>query len=77
MSLQIAFLYMWVNWFFVSSAGAAIIALTFSAYFCQMFWPTCTPPQEAKALVAAVAMTLLVGAQCLNPKIGLNDLKVR
>ncbi len=65
-----SFLFVWVYWVFMTSASSAIIALTFAAYFCQMFWTNCSPPQEAKAMVAASAMTLLTGLQCINPKFG-------
>ena len=63
-----AFLYNWVMMVFERNAARAIVALTFSKYFCAMFFPTCSAPEELKILIAAIALTTVVVIQCYSTK---------
>ncbi len=65
-----AFLYLWTLFMFSSCAGVAVLSLTFSTYFCQMFWQGCHPPGHAKSIVAATALYLITMGQCYNEHIG-------
>jgi amino acid transporter len=51
-----AFLYIWVALVVIMPTGNAVTALTFSYYVLQPGFPTCDPPAEAVALLAAVAI---------------------
>ena len=66
-----AFLYNWVDFLFADASGRAIVALTFSKYFSQMFWRGCSPPLSIVRLVAALALMILTGIQCFGTKLGI------
>jgi L-type amino acid transporter 9 len=51
---SLAFLYIWVEVVFMEGCGKAIGALTFSTYFCQMFYFNCAPPDSLKRIVAGL-----------------------
>ena len=51
-----AFLYLWSSLLVIMPAGNAIIALTFSNYILQPFYPECEPTYEAVRLLAAVVI---------------------
>ena len=61
-----AFLYMWCTGVFLQGASGAILALTFSSYFCQVFWMDCAPPVSLKKLVALLALAILTSIQCYS-----------
>lgn len=51
-----AFIRLWVECIIVRPCSQAIVALTFSLYALKPFYPTCDPPGESKALLAAVCI---------------------
>lgn len=66
----LSFLYIWVNFVFQDGCSRAVVALTFSTYFCQMFFPPSCPPSETlKRLVATLSLSLLTLLQAYSSKI--------
>ncbi|CAG7818170.1 unnamed protein product [Allacma fusca] len=63
-----AFLYLWVALMIIVPTGNAILALTFSQYILQPFWPECVPPDAAVRLLSAVVIALLTAVNCYNVK---------
>lgn len=55
-----AFLFLWVALFIIMPCGNAIAALTFANYILVPFYPTCTPPDNAVRLIAALCICELV-----------------
>lgn len=51
-----AFLYLWVALLIIMPCGNAIAALTFANYILQPLYPTCTPPENAVRLIAALVI---------------------
>lgn len=66
----VAFLYLWSSMLIISPASEAILAVTFSQYLTQPFFPTCTPPQSAVFLLSAVCVVLLTAVNCAKVKWG-------
>ncbi|KAG7211244.1 hypothetical protein KM043_010557 [Ampulex compressa] len=63
-----AFLYLWAaNLIFVPTTNA-IMALTFAQYVLQPFFPSCTIPDDAERLIAAVTICLLTFVNCYDVK---------
>lgn len=62
-----AFLYTWV-YIFAENAGRAVVALTFSKYFCATIFSSCSPPEELVILLAALALSAVVCIQCYSTK---------
>jgi len=61
----------WVFYVFMAAAGSAVIALTCASYFTQIIWSNfCPQPPYIKSLVAALALSLLVFAQCVSNRVG-------
>ena len=63
-----SFLYIWVNFAFQDGCSRAVVALTFSTYFTQMFFPCGIAPESLKRLIAALALALLTAGQCYSTK---------
>lgn len=60
----LAFLRLWVGLLVIRPATQAVLALTFGYYMLDPFYPTCTPPDEALRLLAAVCLCLLTYVNC-------------
>ena len=65
-----AFCYHWVDFIFQDAAARAVIALTFSSYFSQIFWRGCSPPDAIVKLTAGLALMILTLVQCYGTKLG-------
>lgn len=63
-----AFLFLWVALVVINPTGNAITALTFAQYILTPFFPTCSPPDSAVKLLAAVVICLLTYVNCTNVK---------
>lgn len=59
----LAFLYLWSYMLIISPASEAILAVTFSQYVIQPFFPTCTPPQTAVFLLSSVCVGEYLSSQ--------------
>lgn len=46
-----------VNLIIIRPTAQAIVALTFASYALQPFFPTCTPPNDAARLLAAICIS--------------------
>ncbi|RWS22264.1 large neutral amino acids transporter small subunit 2-like protein [Leptotrombidium deliense] len=63
-----AFLFLWVAMLIIMPVGNAIAGLTFANYILQPFFPSCTPPENAQRLLAALVICLLTFINCYNVK---------
>ncbi|KAH9421678.1 Y+L amino acid transporter 2 [Dermatophagoides pteronyssinus] len=63
-----AFLFLWVSILIIQPAGNAIAAMTFANYILQSLYPTCSPPENAIRLIAAIIIILLIFINCFNVK---------
>jgi len=57
-----AFLFLWVALLIIIPTGNAVLALTFSSYTLQPFWPDCAPPDLGVRLLSGAVI-------CMNPDI--------
>jgi len=64
----LGFLYAWTQVFVVFPAGNAAVALTFAKYFLQPIFMSCDPPPNLDILMAAFAIVLLGGINCVSVK---------
>ncbi|KAM4705008.1 Y+L amino acid transporter 2-like [Rhinophrynus dorsalis] len=66
----LAFLNLWTNMLIIYPASQAILAVTFSNYLIEPFFPTCSPPQSAVYLLAVVCVGFLTAVNCAKVKWG-------
>ncbi|XP_070282657.1 large neutral amino acids transporter small subunit 2 isoform X2 [Myotis yumanensis] len=58
------FLRLWIAVLVIYPTNQAVIALTFSNYVLQPFFPTCFPPELGLRLLAAICLLLLTWVNC-------------
>ncbi|CAG5853494.1 b(0,+)-type amino acid transporter 1 [Menidia menidia] len=65
----VAFIYSWTTVMVLKPSSFAIITLSFAEYASAPFYPGCTPPLLVTKCLAAAALFLIVGVNCLSVKL--------
>lgn len=66
------FLFIWSYALIYFPSVAAFASLLFSDYALKVFFPTCPSPDEARLILAAVAIIIITMINCMDVKLGQN-----
>lgn len=61
-----AFMRLWIECMIVRPCSQTVVAMTFSTYVLQPFYPSCKPPDDGVVLLAAFGICLLTFVNCYS-----------